>query len=55
MINKLQQMLEEALANIASMTVDDFEAECIKAGYTPERKKTNLRGKLVMCKQYWLI
>ncbi|EIV8492746.1 hypothetical protein [Vibrio vulnificus] len=34
----LQQMLEEALANVAAMTIDDFEAECVKAGYTPERK-----------------
>lgn len=34
----LQQMLEEALANVEAMTADEFEAECIKAGYTPERK-----------------
>ncbi len=34
-----KQILKEALANVEAMTVDEFEAECIKAGYTPERKE----------------
>lgn len=36
----LQQMLEEALAAVDSMTAEDFETECIKAGYKPVRKHT---------------
>ncbi len=36
----LQQMLDEALAHIDSMTADEFETECVKAGYTPVRKLT---------------
>ncbi len=34
----LQQMLDEALARVDSMTAEEFEAECITAGYTPVRK-----------------
>ncbi len=36
----LQQMLDEALARVDSMTAEEFEAECITAGYTPVRKHT---------------
>lgn len=31
----LQEMLEEALAAIEAMSPEDFESECVKAGYTP--------------------
>lgn len=34
----LQKMLAEALERIDSMTAEEFEAECISAGYTPARK-----------------
>ncbi|ELJ8644773.1 hypothetical protein ACH7U7_002072 [Vibrio cholerae] len=36
----LQQMLQEALARVDSMTAEEFEAECITAGYAPVRKHT---------------
>ncbi|NWO06620.1 MAG: hypothetical protein HLX50_13305 [Alteromonadaceae bacterium] len=35
----LQEMLDDALTRIDSMSAEDFEAECIKAGYSPTRKK----------------
>lgn len=34
----LQEMLAKALAKIDAMSPEDFEAECIKAGYHPVRK-----------------
>lgn len=36
----LKQMLDEALARVDSMTAEDFESECINAGYVPVRKHT---------------
>ncbi len=35
----LQNMLEEALTKIESMSADEFEAECVRAGYRPVRKR----------------
>lgn len=34
----LGDILQETLARIDSMSVDEFEKECVEAGYTPVRK-----------------
>lgn len=34
----LQTMLEDALTKIDAMSIDEFEAMCIRAGYKPKRK-----------------
>lgn len=34
----LDDMLEKALQKIESMSMEEFEQECIKAGYKPVRK-----------------
>lgn len=33
----LQEMLEKALAKVESITLEEFEQECINAGYAPVR------------------
>lgn len=38
----LEDMLNEALEKIENMTASEFENECIKAGYHPERKEAQI-------------
>ena len=45
----LQQMLDEALRRLDSMTAEEFETECVNAGYTPVHKHTfNMSGKSIV-------
>ena len=39
MVMELKQMLEEALVRIDTMTVEEFEGQCIKAGISNLKRK----------------
>ena len=38
----INELLSEALENIESMSIDEFEILCIESGYIPIRKQSDL-------------